>query len=73
MNTEQWRVTLPDGTTGTAVAWTDTGQLIILASALPDGLRMRWACWPEELATDTGKPLGYGFAAGLPIQEGDGT
>jgi hypothetical protein len=64
MNTQQWRVTLPDGTTGTAVGWTDTGGLIVRRDE-PETF------WPEDLTTTDGKPLGYGFAAGLPIQGED--
>jgi hypothetical protein len=64
----EWRVTLPDGTKGAAQAWTDTGQLIIRHDP-PCGCLLH--CWPEELTTDTGKPLGIGFAAGLPTQGDD--
>jgi hypothetical protein len=67
MNTE-WRVTLPDGTTGTVVGAMSTGRLIIRRDQSPPNAEM---CWPEELTTDTGKLLGYGFAAGLPIQGDD--
>jgi hypothetical protein len=66
----EWRVTRPDGMKGTAVAWTKDGHLVVRFDEAPQ--RLLWY-WPEELATDTGKPLGYGFAAGLPIQEGDDT
>jgi hypothetical protein len=68
MNTEQWRVTLPDGTTGTARAWTADGRLVVRDD------KVLWRVetyWPEELTTADGKPLGYGFAAGLPIQGDD--